>query len=73
MGGDHRHAVIVREPIGVVGAITAWNAPLLEIFVKACAAIAAGCTVVLKPSERSPFTAFVLAEVFDEAGLPAGV
>jgi aldehyde dehydrogenase (NAD+) len=67
------NAIIVREPIGVVGAITAWNAPLLEIFVKACAAIAAGCTVVLKPSERAPFTAFVLAEVFDEVGLPPGV
>ncbi|MDB5876435.1 MAG: aldehyde dehydrogenase family protein [Ramlibacter sp.] len=67
------NAVIVREPIGVVGAITAWNAPLLEVFVKACAAMAAGCTVVLKPSEFSPFTAFMLAEVFDEVGLPAGV
>lgn len=67
------NAVIVREPIGVVGAITAWNAPLLEVFVKVCAAIAAGCTVVLKPSERAPLTAFMLAEIFDEVGLPAGV
>ena len=67
------NAVVVREPIGVVGAITAWNAPLLEIFVKACAAMAAGCTVVLKPSERAPFTGFFLAEAFHAAGLPAGV
>ncbi len=67
------NAIIVKEPIGVVGAITAWNAPLMEIFVKVCAAIAAGCTVVLKPSERSPSTAFVVAEIFEVAGLPAGV
>lgn len=67
------NAIIVREPIGVVVAITAWNAPLLEIFVKVCAAIAAGCTVVLKPSERAPHSAYVFAEVFEAAGLPAGV
>lgn len=67
------NAIIVREPVGVVVAITAWNAPLLEIFVKVCAAVAAGCTVVLKPSERSPHTAFVFAEVFEAAGLPDGV
>ena len=67
------NAIIVREPIGVVVAITAWNAPLLEIFVKVCAAVAAGCTVVLKPSERAPHSAYVFAEVFEAAGLPAGV
>lgn len=62
-----------REPSGVVGAITAWNAPLRSVISKAGAAIAAGCTVVLKPSEVAPLTAFVFAELCAEAGLPAGV
>ncbi|CAN7607953.1 aldehyde dehydrogenase family protein [Pseudorhodoferax sp. LjRoot39] len=62
-----------REPSGVVGAITAWNAPLRSVISKAGAAIAAGCTVVLKPSEVAPLTAFLFAELCAEAGLPAGV
>ena len=62
-----------REPSGVVGAITAWNAPLRSIISKAGAAIAAGCTVVLKPAEVAPLTAFIFAEMVAEAGLPEGV
>lgn len=70
MLGDNR---IVREPIGVVGAITAWNFPLHLVTVKAAFAIAAGNTVVIKPSEIAPLTAAVFAEAIEEAGLPAGV
>jgi aldehyde dehydrogenase (NAD+)/betaine-aldehyde dehydrogenase len=63
----------VREPIGVVGCITPWNYPLHQIAAKVAPALAAGCTVVLKPSEVAPLNAFILAEVIDEVGLPAGV
>jgi acyl-CoA reductase-like NAD-dependent aldehyde dehydrogenase len=66
-------AQVVREPVGVVGAITPWNFPVHQIACKASAALAAGCTIVVKPSEVAPLTAFLLAEVIDEAGLPAGV
>ena len=62
-----------RVPSGVVGAITAWNAPLRSVISKAGAAIAAGCTVVLKPAEVAPLTAFMFAEMCAEAGLPPGV
>ncbi len=64
---------MVREPVGVVAAITPWNYPLNQITLKVAAALAAGCTVVLKPSEIAPLNAFVLAEAIHEAGLPAGV
>lgn len=67
------NSVVVREPIGVVGAITPWNYPLHQIAAKVAPALAAGCTVVLKPSEVAPLNAFVLAEIFDELGLQAGV
>ena len=67
------HSLVVREPIGVVGCITPWNYPLNQIIAKVAPALAAGCTVVLKPSEVAPLNAFVLADVIDEAGLPAGV
>ncbi|HET9771592.1 MAG TPA: aldehyde dehydrogenase family protein [Acidimicrobiia bacterium] len=67
------HSLVVKEPIGVVGAITPWNYPLNQIIAKVAAALAAGCTVVLKPSEVAPLNAFVLADVIDEAGVPAGV
>ena len=63
----------MREPVGVVGAITPWNYPLHQIAAKVAPALAAGCTVVLKPSEVAPLNAFVLAEILDEVGLPAGV
>jgi aldehyde dehydrogenase (NAD+) len=67
------HSLVVREPVGVVGAITPWNYPLHQIVAKVAPALGAGCTVVLKPSEVAPLNAFVLAEIIDEAGLPAGV
>ncbi|HKY75872.1 MAG TPA: aldehyde dehydrogenase family protein, partial [Acidimicrobiia bacterium] len=67
------NSLVVREPIGVVGCITPWNYPLNQIIAKVAPALAAGCTVVLKPSEVAPLNAFLLADVIDEAGLPAGV
>jgi aldehyde dehydrogenase (NAD+) len=67
------NSLIVREAVGVVGAITPWNYPLHQVAAKVAPAIAAGCTVVLKPSEITPLSAFILAEVCDAAGLPAGV
>jgi acyl-CoA reductase-like NAD-dependent aldehyde dehydrogenase len=59
--------------VGVVACITPWNYPLHQVVAKVAPALAAGCTVVLKPSEVAPLTAFVLAEIMDEVGLPAGV
>jgi aldehyde dehydrogenase (NAD+) len=70
---ENGNSVIVREPVGVVGCITPWNYPLHQIAAKVAFAMAAGCTVVLKPSEVAPLDAFVLAEVINDAGLPAGV
>jgi acyl-CoA reductase-like NAD-dependent aldehyde dehydrogenase len=67
------NSLIVREPVGVVGAITPWNYPLHQICAKVAPALAAGCTVVLKPSEVAPLNAFLLADLLDELGLPAGV
>ncbi|RDK10871.1 aldehyde dehydrogenase family protein [Cupriavidus lacunae] len=67
------NSLVVREPVGVVGAITPWNLPLNQITLKVAPALAAGCTVVLKPSEVAPLNAFVLAEVIEAAGLPPGV
>ena len=67
------NSLILKEPVGVVGCITPWNYPLHQVVAKVAPALAAGCTVVLKPSEVAPLTAFVLAEIMDEAGLPAGV
>jgi acyl-CoA reductase-like NAD-dependent aldehyde dehydrogenase len=67
------NSLVVREPVGVVGAITPWNYPLHQVAAKVAPAIAVGCTVVLKPSEVNPLSAFILAEIMDEAGLPAGV
>jgi aldehyde dehydrogenase (NAD+) len=67
------NSLIVREPVGVVGAITPWNYPLYQIALKVAPALAAGCTVVLKPSEVAPLNAFALADVIDEVGLPPGV
>jgi len=65
--------VVQREPIGVVAAITPWNFPSAMITRKCGAAIAAGCTVVLKPSELTPFSALALCELAERAGFPAGV
>jgi acyl-CoA reductase-like NAD-dependent aldehyde dehydrogenase len=64
---------VLREPVGVLGAITPWNYPLNQIAAKVAPALAAGCTVVLKPSEIAPLNAFLLAEVIESVGLPAGV
>jgi acyl-CoA reductase-like NAD-dependent aldehyde dehydrogenase len=66
-------SLVVREPVGVVAAITPWNYPLHQTVAKLAPALAAGCTVVHKPSEVAPLSAFVLAEVLQEIGLPAGV
>ena len=68
--GDY---TLIKEPIGVIGMITPWNWPMNQITTKVSAALAAGCTMVLKPSEISPFCAMLLAEVFDKAGVPKGV
>ncbi len=67
------HSVVQRTPVGVVGAITPWNYPLHQIIGKVGGALAAGCTVVLKPSDLAPLSAFVLAEVMASIDLPAGV
>ncbi|HEY1455120.1 MAG TPA: aldehyde dehydrogenase family protein [Candidatus Dormibacteraeota bacterium] len=64
---------IVREPVGVVACITPWNYPLHQIAAKVAPAIAAGCTVVVKPSEVAPLSAYILAEIIATAGLPKGV
>jgi aldehyde dehydrogenase (NAD+) len=65
--------LVRRVPVGVVGAIVPWNFPLGLTLPKLCPALLTGCTVVLKPAEETPLYAFLLAEVFEEAGLPAGV
>ena len=67
------NSLVLREPIGVVGCITPWNYPLHQIAAKVAFAMAAGCTVVLKPSEVAPVNAMILAEVIHEVGLPIGV
>lgn len=69
---DHE-SMVVREPIGVVGAITPWNYPAELIGWKLCGALAAGCTIVIKPAELTPFTALAIAEACIEAKIPAGV
>ena len=66
-------AMIVREPVGVVGMITPWNWPLNQIACKVAPALAAGCTMILKPSEYTPSSALIFAEILDEAGVPKGV
>jgi aldehyde dehydrogenase (NAD+) len=67
------HSLVVKEPVGVVGCITPWNYPLHQVVCKVAPALAAGCTVVLKPAELAPLSAFILAECAKEVGLPAGV
>ena len=69
----HGSTLIVGEPIGVCGLITPWNWPMNQIAVKVAPALAAGCTMVLKPSEIAPFDAVIFAEVLHAAGVPAGV
>ena len=67
------NSLVVREPMGVIGCITPWNYPLHQIAAKVAYGMAAGCTIVLKPSEVAPLDAFILAEVIHDAGVPAGV
>ena len=67
------NSLIVREPAGVALCITPWNYPLHQVIAKVAPALAAGCTVVLKPCEVAPLSAFILAEIIHDAGLPAGV
>jgi acyl-CoA reductase-like NAD-dependent aldehyde dehydrogenase len=64
---------VVKEPVGVVAAITPWNAPLVLLCYKVSAALAAGCTVVAKPSPETPLDAYILAECIEAAGLPSGI
>ncbi len=68
--GEHR---IIKEPIGVCGLITPWNWPVNQISCKVAPALAVGCTMVLKPSEVAPLSAYIFAQIMDEAGVPAGV
>lgn len=70
---DHGKTHVIREAIGVCAMITPWNFPLNQIAGKVAPALAAGCTMVLKPSELAPLDAFILAEIVHDAGLPAGV
>ena len=67
------NSLVVREPVGVVAAITPWNFPLLQIADKVAPALAAGCTVVLKPADLTPLCALALADIVHEVGIPAGV
>ncbi|MDJ0343111.1 aldehyde dehydrogenase family protein [Streptomyces sp. H10-C2] len=67
------NSTVFQEPVGVVGAITPWNYPLHQIVAKVAPALAAGCTIVLKPAEDTPLTAQLFAEAVHEAGIPAGV
>ena len=70
---QNRTTLIVKEPIGVCALITPWNWPVNQVACKVAPALAAGCTMVLKPSEIAPFDAMIFAEVLDAAGVPAGV
>lgn len=65
--------LILREPIGVCGLITPWNAPIMQVVSKVAPALAAGCTMILKPSEQAPLSAILFTEILHEAGVPAGV
>ncbi|SEM50422.1 NAD-dependent succinate-semialdehyde dehydrogenase [Halomonas caseinilytica] len=71
--GADKRLLVLREPVGVVAAITPWNFPLAMITRKCAPALAAGCTVVIKPAEATPLTALAMAQLAEEAGIPAGV
>jgi aldehyde dehydrogenase (NAD+) len=70
---QHGATLVVKEPIGVCGLITPWNWPLNQIAVKVYPALATGCTMILKPSEVAPYSAYIFTEILDAAGVPAGV
>lgn len=72
-GTEVGNSLVVKEPIGVVACITPWNFPAHQVALKVAAALAAGCTVVVKPSEVAPLLVTAIAGLVDEAGLPAGV
>ena len=67
------NSLVVKEPVGVVACITPWNYPLHQVVAKVAPALAAGCAVILKPSELAPLSAFILAEIMHDTGVPAGV
>ena len=67
------NSLVIREAVGTVGAITPWNYPLHQVCAKVAPAMLAGCTIVVKPSEVTPLSAFILAGIFDEVGVPPGV
>ncbi len=69
----HKRLMVIKQPVGVVAAITPWNFPAAMVTRKIAPALAAGCTVVLKPAEQTPLTAIALFKIFEEAGFPAGV
>lgn len=68
-----KYAVVVKEPVGVVAAVNPWNGPLMGMFMKVAPALAAGCTIVMKPSPETPLETFLIAEAAEEVGFPAGV
>jgi len=70
---QHGATLVVKEPIGVCGMITPWNWPVNQVSVKVFPALATGCTMVLKPSQESHYSSLILSEIFDAAGVPAGV
>jgi aldehyde dehydrogenase (NAD+) len=70
---QHGATLVVKEPIGVCGLITPWNWPLNQIAVKVYPALATGCTMILKPSEVAPYSAYIFTEILEAAGVPAGV
>ncbi len=72
-GHASKVAVVAKEPVGVVAAVAPWNAPLMTMLSKVAPALAAGCTIICKPSPETPLEMFLLAEAVEEAGLPAGV
>src|SRR5262249_56302558 len=72
-GGAGGGGLVVGEPVGVVGMITPWNWPLNQIACKVAPALGAGCTMILKPSEFTPTSALIFAEIMHEAGVPKGV
>jgi aldehyde dehydrogenase (NAD+) len=70
---QHGATLVIKEPVGVCGLITPWNWPLNQIAVKVYPALATGCTMILKPSEVAPYSAYIFTEILDAAGVPAGV
>src|SRR5436190_16304072 len=71
--GPHALSLVIKEPVGVAAAITPWNYPMMMAVQKVAPALAAGCTVILKPAEQTPLTALEIPKILEEAGLPAGV